>query len=91
MNRRARLKVTGLVQGVFYRASTETQARTLGLTGWVRNCVDGSVEVVAEGSEADLRSLESWCQRGPAGARVSVVELEWLPASGEFVGFEIRH
>lgn len=73
MNRCRRFLVTGSVQGVFYRASTEATARGLGLSGWVRNRPDGSVELVACGEEATLRELERWLWQGPAQARVQQV------------------
>jgi len=71
-----RFVVSGRVQGVFYRASTRERAQHLGLTGWVRNCADGSVELVACGDEAVLSELESWLWQGPQYARVTAVEIE---------------
>jgi acylphosphatase len=87
---RLHLRITGRVQGVFYRASTEAKARELGLAGWVRNCIDGSVEAVSEGPRADLEALMSWCRQGPPAARVEGVEASWSEARGEFSGFEVR-
>ena len=84
------LRIRGRVQGVFYRASTAEQARALGLTGWVRNVPDGSVEVVAEGPEEAVGALETWCHRGPPGASVRAVEARREPASGEFDAFSVR-
>lgn len=66
--------ITGLVQGVCYRASLVAEARALGLDGWVRNRRDSSVEAVARGPEAALAALEDWARKGPPGARVSGVE-----------------
>ncbi len=86
-NARVHLRIYGQVQGVFFRASTEAEARRLGLTGWVRNCPDGSVEDVAEGPRAKLENLVVWCRHGPAHARVDHVEIEWSEATGEFSGF----
>ena len=77
MLRRVHLIVRGLVQGVFFRASTVKQASALGVSGVVRNLADGSVEVVAEGGEAALRELVAWCRHGPPGARVSSLEEAW--------------
>ena len=65
--------VSGQVQGVFFRASTETTARRLGLTGWVRNRRDGCVELVACGEAAPLKELEQWLWQGPPHARVERV------------------
>jgi acylphosphatase len=86
-NARVHLRIYGQVQGVFFRASTEAEARRLGLTGWVRNCPDGSVEVVAEGPRVKLEALVAWCRHGPARAQVDHVEIEWSEATGEFSGF----
>ena len=61
--------VTGSVQGVFYRAATQETARRLGLGGWVRNCADGNVELVACGDAAKLKELEQWLWQGPPRAR----------------------
>ena len=70
---RARFIVAGRVQGVFFRASTRAEALRLGLEGHARNLADGSVEVVASGSDAALDALERWLQRGPPAARVERV------------------
>ncbi len=86
-NARAHLRIYGQVQGVFFRASTESEARRLGLTGWVRNRPDGSVEVVAEGPKATLEELAAWCRHGPPRAQVDRLDVEWSEASGEFSGF----
>lgn len=71
-----RYVVSGQVQGVFYRASTEATARRLGLNGWVRNLPDGRVELVACGEEAPLKQLEEWLRQGPPHARVEQVQCE---------------
>ena len=88
---RERLHATvfGLVQGVFFRSATETRAKQLGVTGWVRNLSDGSVEVVAEGSRAALQELVAFLHQGPPQAQVAEVRAEWLAASGEFRFFEV--
>jgi acylphosphatase len=70
----AKFIVSGHVQGVFFRASARDEALRLELTGHARNLSDGSVEVVACGSEEALASLERWLQRGPPLAQVSSVE-----------------
>jgi len=85
---RARVRVTGLVQGVYFRAETAERAAALGLGGWVRNAPDGAVEVVFEGSEERVVSLVAWCRRGPRGARVDDVTVEWEEPRGER-GFQI--
>jgi acylphosphatase len=92
MKRRVRLQIAGVVQGVSYRWSMQHEARRLGVSGWVRNRRDGSVEAVAEAEERALHQLLAWSHDGPPGAVVSRVEAEWSEATGEFVGgFEIRH
>ena len=87
---RVYLKIAGRVQGVYYRASALQQARNLGLTGWVRNCADGSVEAVAEGAKASLEELIAWCRQGPSGARVTSIDVRWGTPENNFHGFTIR-
>ncbi len=90
MNKRAHLTVKGIVQGVYYRYNTMKMAGEYHLTGWVRNRSDGSVEIVCEGAEENINRMLAWCEKGPAGARVSAVEKEWEGYTGEFRAFEIR-
>ncbi len=87
--RRLHLQIFGHVQGVFYRASTCEEAQRLGLTGWVRNCTDGSVELIAEGPEKKLIRLREWCRHGPPAATVDRIIDTWSAATGEFVDFTI--
>jgi acylphosphatase len=82
--------VRGRVQGVSFRYYTEMTAIELGLTGWVRNLPDRSVEVVAEGAQRQLEHLLVFLNRGPSAARVTQVESSWSHATGEFDGFQIR-
>jgi acylphosphatase len=89
--KRAHLIVTGRVQGVFFRAETRHAAMGHHLTGWVRNKRDGSVEAIAEGTPDDVQRLIEWCHSGPPLARVDTVDITWLPYTGEFETFEIRH
>ncbi len=81
--------MTGQVQGVNFRSSTKSEADTLGLTGWVRNRPDGSVEVVIEGPKEAAQQLIDWCQHGPVWARVDGLMIEWQAASGEFSEFKV--
>ncbi|MCH7650212.1 MAG: acylphosphatase [Nitrospinae bacterium] len=74
--------VHGHVQGVFYRANTQKVAQGLGLTGWVKNCGDGSVEIHAEGDKDNLEELIEWCRHGPALAKVSKIDLNWIGSQG---------
>lgn len=87
---RAFLSISGRVQGVWYRASAQAKAAELGLTGWVRNRDDGSVEVAAEGERAVLVALIAWAHDGPPGARVRAVDVRWEAPSGGFSGFAVR-
>jgi acylphosphatase len=87
---RVHLKIKGRVQGVYFRASTVAQAQQLGVTGWVANSPDGSVEVVAEGARARIEELLAWCRRGPSGAKVTNVEVRRGTATHEFKSFGIK-
>jgi acylphosphatase len=80
--RRVRAVVEGRVQGVSYRASTVDEARRLGLVGWVKNRVDGAVELEAEGTPDKIDALLAWCKAGPSLARVDRVATEELAATG---------
>ena len=88
---RARVIVEGKVQGVFFRSHTQDMAFTLGLTGWVKNRRDGSVEAVFEGEKAKVEQMIQWCHRGPSEARVNEVHLIWEDATGEFNDFSITY
>jgi len=88
---RAHLYVSGIVQGVFFRAHTRDVARSLNLTGWVRNLHDGRVEVIAEGPKNNIERLIEWTHKGPPGAQVDNVEIHWDDATGEFKNFEISY
>ena len=82
--------VRGRVQGVFFRASTQREAKREGLTGWVANRADGSVEIVVEGEDETLREFLGWVQRGPTGAQIDRVETRWRSFTGEFADFRIQ-
>jgi acylphosphatase len=81
--------VRGRVQGVFFRANMQREARRLGLTGWVKNLPDGSVEFLAEGEEQELKELLGWAQRGPSAARVDRVDSRWRSYTGDYTDFRI--
>lgn len=85
----ARFLVSGLVQGVYFRASTQARARELGLVGHARNLADGRVEVVAQGGEDALDLLGRWLHEGPPAARVDAVAREDV-AEQVASGFECR-
>ena len=84
-----RFLVSGYVQGVFYRAASESVARRLDLTGWVRNLPDGRVELIACGEETKLKELEQWLWQGPPRARVEQVTIQDVAAQ-VFPGFSVR-
>jgi acylphosphatase len=87
--RRAHVWIRGHVQGVFFRAEARDRARSLGVDGWIRNAADGSVEAAFEGDGERVESLIAWCRRGPRGARVDDVEVEWEQPQDE-TRFSVR-
>ncbi len=89
MNKRYHVWISGRVQGVFFRANTWKQARSLGMTGWVRNLPDGRVETVFEGEERAAQAMLEWCREGTPPARVSRADVVDETATGEFTAFEI--
>ncbi|MBI2143227.1 acylphosphatase [Candidatus Woesearchaeota archaeon] len=82
--------VKGKVQGVFYREFTRREAEGLGVSGFVRNLKDGTVEIVAEGEERQLKEFEKRFRKGPLMAFITDVEMREEQATGEFDGFDIR-
>jgi acylphosphatase len=86
---RRRLRVTGRVQGVWFRESCREVADRLGVAGSVRNRADGTVEVVAEGPASEVEALAAWCRTGPPAADVSGVEVTEERPEG-LVGFRVR-
>ena len=87
---RLHLIIRGRVQGVFFRASAQEFAQSLGLTGWVRNRIDDSVELVAEGEPERLTVMREWSRHGPSGAVVEAVEEILDSETGEFFSFYVR-
>jgi acylphosphatase len=85
---RAHVVVRGRVQGVFFRVEARDRARSLGLSGWVRNEPDGNVEAVFEGPRERVESMVAWCERGPRGAQVEGVDVRWEEPRGEH-GFSV--
>ena len=79
---RRRVEVTGRVQGVFYRDTCRQEADGAGVTGWVRNRDDGSVEAVFEGPAPAVEAMVSWSRRGPAQAHVDAVDVHDEPTEG---------
>ncbi len=86
---RKRVFVSGLVQGVAFRAYTQQAAKRAGVTGHVRNLPDGRVEAVFEGEPSRVESMVDWCRQGPPSSRVENVEVQDEPATGEFRDFEV--
>ena len=84
------LKISGKVQGVFFRENAKRIALQKGLVGQARNCSDGRVEIIAEGEETDLNELLKWAQEGPEPAQVDGVLDSWQEATGEFHDFQVK-
>ena len=91
MQSRAHLFISGMVQGVFFRYTTKSEADELGLKGWVKNLIDGRVEVVIEGEKRDVEKLVAWCHVGPPGSIVRNVDCEWGDSTGEYSFFSIKY
>lgn len=83
--------VHGRVQGVNFRGYTNQKAAALGVTGWVRNLTDGTVETVAEGPERALNAYLEWLKTGPPASDVERVDATWRRASGQFQDFKVRY
>ena len=91
MKVRAHVFVSGRVQGVFFRSETRYEANRRNVVGWVRNTSDGRVEGVFEGEKEDVEKLIDFCRRGPPGARVTKVDVQWEDYTGEFKDFRIGY
>ncbi|MDX1520325.1 MAG: acylphosphatase [Anaerolineae bacterium] len=86
---RAHVFISGRVQAVSFRWYTLQMAQELGLTGWVRNLMDGRVEAIFEGEETAVRQAVAWCHHGEPPARVDDVTVDFNQASGEFKSFRV--
>lgn len=91
MPTRARVIISGKVQGVYFRGFVRDHARTLGVNGYVRNLFDGRVEAVMEGEKEKIESLITLCRQGPPVSRVDKVEVTWEEFRGEFTTFTVRY
>ena len=89
MNTRAFIRVSGRVQGVFFREHTRKWATSLGLTGWVRNTEDGQVEITVEGERETIERLLELLHEGSPLSRVDFLDVDWEVYSGEFIDFRI--
>jgi acylphosphatase len=88
---RAHIFVSGIVQGVFFRAETKEAAHKLGIKGWVRNTGDERVEAVFEGEKGEVEKLIEWAKKGPPAAVVEKFDIVWEEYRGEFKNFELRY
>ncbi|OLS25427.1 MAG: Acylphosphatase [Candidatus Heimdallarchaeota archaeon LC_2] len=89
--KRVKLVIFGIVQGVFYRTSAIKEAKMLTIVGWIKNRSDSSVECIAEGTRSNLEKFISWCKNGPPHAKVERIDVEWLEPTNEFTNFEIKY
>jgi acylphosphatase len=81
--------IRGRVQGVFFRMETKRAAERFGVSGWVKNLKDGTVEAVFEGERERIDAILDWCKQGPPHAHVENLDLKWDEFRGEYQGFEI--
>ncbi|CAA9468616.1 MAG: Acylphosphate phosphohydrolase, putative [uncultured Rubrobacteraceae bacterium] len=88
--KRAHVRISGQVQGVFFRDSTREKAQELGLSGYVKNTPDGDVEALFEGPPEGVEEMVRWCGQGPPHASVENVEAKDEPPSDDLTGFEVR-
>lgn len=89
MLKQVNVKITGRVQGVFFRSRTQEEAGKLGIKGWVRNTPDGKVEIVAQADDKKLEEFLEWCRKGPSHAKVDQVKIKWQEISEEFPDFRV--
>jgi acylphosphatase len=90
-NARVRVIVEGRVQGVFFRHHTQQMALRLGVSGWVKNRWDGTVEALFEGEREKVEQMIRWCHRGPSEALVKQVQVHWESYTGEFDDFSVAY
>ncbi len=90
-----KLIITGRVQGVFFRAKTKKTADRLGIKGYVKNLLDGSVEAMLKGDSSIVAKMVEWCSKGPSASRVDHIISKKIEQSteqsGDFYKFEIRY
>ena len=91
MKKRVIFKVHGDVQGINFRYYAMEEAQKLDIAGWVRNDSQGTVSILAEGEEENLKKLIDWAYKGPTLARVDKVDVSWKNYKGEFDRFEVRY
>ena len=88
---RVSIRVSGRVQGVFFRQTTAQEANRIGVKGWVKNLPDGDVQAVIEGEREEVDRLVQWCRYGPPSARVDEVKVTQETYTGEFTNFSVRY
>lgn len=91
MMKQAHIFIEGRVQGVGFRYFTKTNARELGVDGWVKNLPDGRVEAVIEGEREAVEELVDRCRKGPRSARVSDLQVEWYEPSQKYESFRVAY
>jgi len=89
--KRARVIISGRVQGVFFRMETLKAARHYGVSGWVRNKADGTVEALFEGDTNSVDLILAWCRKGSPPAKVEKADVTWENYTGEFTEFKITY
>ncbi len=90
MKSQVHVRISGKVQGVFFRAHTKQKAEQIGITGWVKNTSDGKVEAVFEGEEPCIQEMLNWCHHGPSHAQVDKVDIRIIRAAKTFETFTIE-
>ena len=90
MLKAAHIKVYGRVQGVWFRAGTKERAEEFGLTGWVANRPDGTVEIHAQGEILQVEKFIAWCRQGTPASKVTSLSIDRVQAKSEFISFEIQ-
>lgn len=88
---RAHLFISGVVQGVSYRASTQVEAQKRGVVGWVKNLDDGRVEAVLQGPRERVDDLIRWCHHGPPAAKVDQVVVSWENPGDDWKSFDVHY
>jgi acylphosphatase len=88
---RARVIISGRVQGVFFRVETQRAAEHIGVHGWVRNQPDGTVAAVFEGTKQSVTQAIEWCRQGSPMSEVTDVAVQWEAPSGQYDAFDITH
>ena len=88
--KRAHITVTGMVQGVGYRSYTRNYAKELGLKGFVKNLNNGNIEIVIEGYDKQMQTFVQLLRKGPWGAKVRDIDIDWRDPTNEFTDFEVK-